>query len=337
MADTFSFRFSTKYFDADCDLYYYGFRHYKPQIMRWLTEDPIGEEGGVNQYLFCDNLGIYMVDIDGRWPWTPNWTEQTARQAVEGKISEMRKNGYNFAADAGYALNGVRQSTLAYDPATGLLATMLANGSDTPFTWNYLAGSNLKSSLAYPNGLTASWQYDANNQLLQVKNAFPTNVISQYDYTYDAAGRRVTITRSGSAMSETRTDEYGYNIRGELISAAKNAEAAKVIEYQYAYDDIGNRLISLDLGTNRTYTANNLNQYTQISNLCDSASLREEFIPQFDDDGNQTLIKTATGIWQVQYNGENRPIRWQCVSTNTLTPHSLTYLHVLRSHGAESC
>ena len=42
----------------------------------------------------------------------------------------------------------VRQSTLAYDPATGRLATMLANGCDTPFTWNYLAGSDLKSSLA---------------------------------------------------------------------------------------------------------------------------------------------------------------------------------------------
>ena len=28
----------------------------------------------------------------------------------------------------GYALNGVRQSTLAYDPVTGRLATMLANG-----------------------------------------------------------------------------------------------------------------------------------------------------------------------------------------------------------------
>ena len=28
-------------------------------------------------------------------------------------------------------------------------------------------------------------------------------------------------------------------------------------------------------------------------------SLREEFIPQFDDDGNQTFIKTSTGIWQI--------------------------------------
>ena len=28
-------------------------------------------------------------------------------------------------------------------------------------------------------------------------------------------------------MYETSTDEYGYNIRGELISAAKNAKDAK--------------------------------------------------------------------------------------------------------------
>jgi YD repeat-containing protein len=134
----------------------------------------------------------------------------------------------SFGRSLGYALNDVRQSTLAYDPAMGRLASMLANGSDTPFTWNYLAGSDLKSSLAYPNGLTASWQYDANSQLLQVKNAFPTNTISQYDYVYDAAGRRVQISRSGSAMSENRTDVYGYNERGELISAAKNAEGANM-------------------------------------------------------------------------------------------------------------
>jgi RHS repeat-associated protein len=49
---------------------------------------------------------------------------------------------------------------------------------------------------------------------------------------------------------------------------------------------------------------------------------QDAFVPQFDDDGNQTLIKTATGIWQVQYNGENRPILWTLV--NSSTPNSST-------------
>ena len=121
-------------------------------------------------------------------------------------------------------------------------------------------------------------------------------------------------------MYETSTDEYGYNIRGELILAAKNAEGAKELEYAYRYDDIGNRITSLDLGTNRTYVANNLNQYTSISNSASSALSAGEFIPQFDDDGNQTLIQTTTGIWSVTYNGENRPILWECVSFNSPTP-----------------
>jgi len=209
-----------------------------------------------------------------------------------------------FGRSLGYALNGVRQSTLAYDPATGRLATMLANGSDTPFIWNYLAGSDLKSSLAYPNGLTASWTYDANGQLLQVKNAFPTNTISQYDYACDAGGRRVEVSKSGSVFTKDDTIAYGYNEKSELT----NAVAAVDSDYRYAYDfdQIGNRESSSERGTNSVYTANNLNQYTAV----------DDFTPQFDDDGNQTLIKTATGIWAVTYNGENRPVQWSNGETN---------------------
>jgi hypothetical protein len=36
----------------------------------------------------------------------------------------------------------------------------------------------------------------------------------------------------------------------------------------------------------------------------------------YTHDGNQTLIKTATGVWSVTYNGENRPVLWECGSTN---------------------
>ena len=81
-------------------------------------------------------------------------------------------------------------------------------------------------------------------------------------------------------------------------------------EYAYQYDDIGNRITSTDLGTNRTYVANSLNQYTLISNLCASVTLCDGFFPQFDDDGNQTLIQTSTGVWSMQYNGEKRPVLW---------------------------
>ena len=228
----------------------------------------------------------------------------------------------SFGRDAGYSLNGIRQSTLAYDPATGRLSTMLANGSDIPFAWNYLDGSDLKSSLVYPNGLIASWQYDANNQLLQVCNATPTNTISQYDYVYDAAGRRISVSKSGTAFANDDTVSHDYNARSELT----NAVAAVDSDYRYSYDfdDIGNRGTSTQRDANVVYLANNLNQYTAV----------DDFTPQFDDDGNQTLAKTATGIWSVTYNGENRPIHWTCIkSDNQAVTNKQTLLMSFDSMG----
>ena len=151
---------------------------------------------------------------------------QVSHTNGRGSTSQTQYDAYGRTA--GYTLNNVRQTTIGYDAATGRIATMLANGSNVPFTWFYLPGSDLKSSLVYPNGLTASWTYDADDQLLQVRNATPTDVISQYDYAYDAAGRRIEIVRSGSAMSESRTDAYGYNVRNELTSATTLGGPASV-------------------------------------------------------------------------------------------------------------
>ena len=220
----------------------------------------------------------------------------------------IERFGDTFGRDAGYALNGVRQSTLGYDPATGRLVTMLVAGCETPFAWSYLDGSDLKSSLVYPNGLTASWTYGNRSELLEVNNASPTGTISRYVYTYDAVGRRIACAKSGSAFTTPDTYDYLYNARSELTNATATVDAA--YRYGYAFYDIGNREGSSECGTNFIYAANNLNQYTSLGRGLRAAP-QEEFVPQYDLDGNQALVKTATGVWSVTYNGENRPIRWE--------------------------
>ena len=216
-----------------------------------------------------------------------------------------------YGRTAGYTLNNVRQTTIGYDSATGRIGTMLANGSNVPFTWSYLPGSDLKSSLAYPNGLTASWTYDADDQLLQVRNATPADVISQYDYTYDAAGRRIEIARSGTAMSESRTDAYGYNVRNELTSATKTGgPQSPAAEYAYQYDDIGNRITSTDITTNRTYTANSLNQYSAIttSDFKFYAAVRRRRQPDADPDIHRRLVRTVQRREQARYLDTSRSL-----------------------------
>ena len=45
-----------------------------------------------------------------------------------------------------------------------------------------------------------------------------TNVISQYDYVYDAADRRISVAKSGTAFDHADTIAYGYNNRSELTN-----------------------------------------------------------------------------------------------------------------------
>ena len=61
----FHFRFSTKYHDAESGLVYYGYRYYAPTLGRWLTRDPIEEQGGLNLYGFCGNNANGLYDANG--------------------------------------------------------------------------------------------------------------------------------------------------------------------------------------------------------------------------------------------------------------------------------
>jgi RHS repeat-associated protein len=65
LADIFRYRFSTKYYDCETGLYYYGYRFYAPEFMRWINRDPIEEDGGLNLYGYVANNPIIYIDPFG--------------------------------------------------------------------------------------------------------------------------------------------------------------------------------------------------------------------------------------------------------------------------------
>ena len=85
-ADDNAFRFSTKYHDTETNLIYYGYRHYSPELGRWINRDPVGTAGGPNLYefvanipnYFVDRLGLLLVAIDGTG--SKEWRKKTAFQ-----------------------------------------------------------------------------------------------------------------------------------------------------------------------------------------------------------------------------------------------------------------
>ena len=64
-AKTNPYRFSTKYTDDETGLLDYGHRYYDPMTGRWLSRDPVEEEGGINLYGFVSNNGVTAVDFLG--------------------------------------------------------------------------------------------------------------------------------------------------------------------------------------------------------------------------------------------------------------------------------
>jgi len=76
-ADDNPFRFSTKWLDhepaagsqagaiAETGLYYYGYRYYSPALGRWMSRDPIEEQGGYNLYVYAQNSSIDHFDPAG--------------------------------------------------------------------------------------------------------------------------------------------------------------------------------------------------------------------------------------------------------------------------------
>ena len=130
--------------------------------------------------------------------------------------------------------------------------------------------------------------------------------VVQRNYAYGKLGRPISRTQTYLQQKFAQEDSFDYNRRSEL-TGAKLGEAP----YAYSYDNIGNRITAQEDAEHITYAANNLNQYTQIGT--DGTA----FVPEYDADGNQTRVRTSTGIWKVQYNGQNRAIRYESEADST--------------------
>ncbi|GBC63453.1 hypothetical protein DENIS_4447 [Desulfonema ishimotonii] len=145
------------------------------------------------------------------------------------------------------------------------------------------------------------------------KRAVPRNswngpsIVSQYDYRYDALGRRKSVGNSGAAFAQTRHNIHTYNDRNELTGSVRkeggvtSTATAPVVVAEgrlYEYDPIGNRTYYTEgTGPQVTYARNAVNQYTALTGGV-SAS------PAYDHDGNMTAYDGATYTW----NAENRLI-----------------------------
>lgn len=73
MADSFQFRLMTKRYDNVLNMYDFGDRWYSVALRRWISRDPLGEDGGINLYSFCENDPVNKFDPNGCIPLDTIW------------------------------------------------------------------------------------------------------------------------------------------------------------------------------------------------------------------------------------------------------------------------
>ena len=249
-----------------------------------------------------DDAGIRSIGYNA---YGEQETDTLQADEVTHLITETRDT-LGRATGFTYAKNGTVQHTVTTgygEDGRVSTAGFMHGGSEKQFGYGYLSGTNLLQTLTMPCNMTLTQSYESQRNLLtNMTYHRSSTLVTQRTYSYDTLGR--PLTRSTARNGQTVNDCFVYNSRSELSSATVNGST-----YGYDYDNLGNRTAALEASssvTSRTeYTANELNQYTSIQENEDIA-----FVPTFDADGNQTLVKTSTGIWNVEYNAENRPIRF---------------------------
>jgi RHS repeat-associated protein/uncharacterized repeat protein (TIGR01451 family) len=174
----------------------------------------------------------------------------------------------------------------SYD-GVGRLSQVTSGGSNPIASYTYDANGRL-SQKNLGNGAYTTYAYDAAGHVLHLVNYSGSgNINSRFDYTYDAAGRKITMTTLDGLW------KYGYDASGQLTSVVQPNGTMT----QYNYDAAGNRTSVVSGGVTTNYSVNNLNEYTSVGGGAYT----------YDADGN-LMSKQSGGAWTYTYDDENRLI-----------------------------
>ena len=76
-----AYRFTGREYDPETRLYFYRARYYDPTLARFVSEDPISQNGGVNQYAYASSDPINQIDPSGTKPcWMAMETDSNCSQ-----------------------------------------------------------------------------------------------------------------------------------------------------------------------------------------------------------------------------------------------------------------
>ena len=231
-----------------------------------------------------DYRGLLLRACDGHWYQNFGYDEYgnlTSENYSDIPNTEIAYFYDGYKRFTGYSFDG-QQVNYSYSPTTGRLERVSIGKWN--FNYERIAGSaNLAQTIAKRNNRiiqTVSRVYNSLGDLTD---------IGGYGYTVNLDGRREAATQT-----DGKTWAYAYDNFNQVTSGVLSNGNDPVSSHSYVYDLIGNRTSSTDNGAVKAYTANTLNQYTEVDSV--------EF--EYDADGNML----SDGQFDYEYDAQNQLI-----------------------------
>lgn len=294
-----------------------------------------------------DEAGVTTYDYDK----LGNCIKQTTSTPynnveIQYKVDKYGRNsGYQFYLD-GMEIQSV---DIAYDQMNRIERTTLDRNEN--FCYGYDAHLGYMNKLTYPNNIEKRIKCADNSLLIEEIGYYDANKDIYVEHMeFDSFGRM--SKRKDNLLGIETIKAYSYNNRDEVIGFSlgtenpllqsaldgltkeghsfykKNGTIGVLKEYEWKYDNIGNRIhekkndFALSYYSNPesfiNYETNAINQYDNLYT--------------YDMQGNQTMVETHTGRWEIQYNTENRAISYtrHADSTHSNMQIFMTYDHMGR-------
>ncbi len=235
-----------------------------------------------------------------------------------------------YAYDAEGRLTGKTYSdstpavTYTYDFVGRLLTA--ANGTDT-LTWTYDFAGQLLTEQSTKNASTVAYTYDNGGN----RATLGLNGTLFLTYGYDDASRLTTITKGSSVFglgydnANRRTTmtypngiatAYTYDNVNRLTRLKADLGATPVTDFQYVYDNAGNRTRKQQLDYTEDYTYDPLYRLTGAARTAGGTGLWQW---AYDPVGNRTSAQLDNTVATSTYNEKNQltsstgggPLRWR--------------------------
>jgi RHS repeat-associated protein len=147
---------------AESGFYFTHYRVYDPQMGRWLSRDPIGEDGGINTYRYVEGNPVSYVDPTGEIAFVPILIGMGVGYAFDYALEQYKKAhctcqdtpaGAAGNAAAGGAVGGT--GPFVSKPRGGIAGGGPSGTATSSFSqMNHAAASRGWYSVATRNGIT---------------------------------------------------------------------------------------------------------------------------------------------------------------------------------------